>query len=201
MTSPAADTRGYKLDPPRSVDDYVVLGNDLSYVGIVDCAGEPSDADCVQGETEVKGTGITPRDADRIVRNASGTGAEYAVGGWRSNGTTGGKQLTFRGLWGEIHAPEKAVARFLRSAGKGEQIPFHGIKWVGQEKEFDLDGYDGAVMTCRNAVYGNGENETPRAFCVWADHSTVAATEHSRISLPELAELTADLYRTSRVRK
>ncbi|MDQ0938451.1 hypothetical protein [Streptomyces sp. V1I1] len=89
MTYPEADTRGYMLDPPRSVGEYVVLGNDLSYVGIVDCAGEPSDADCFQGETEVKGTGITPRDAGRIVRNASGTGADYAVGGWRPNGTTG----------------------------------------------------------------------------------------------------------------
>ncbi|MDQ0938452.1 hypothetical protein [Streptomyces sp. V1I1] len=120
--------------------------------------------------------------------------------GRRDDGTTEGKWLTFRGLWGEIPDPQEAVARFLRSAGGDEQFPFHGIKWAGPEEEFHLDGYDGAVMTCRNAVHGNGE-DAPRAFCVWADHSTVAATEHSRISLSELAELTTGLYRTSRVRK
>ncbi|MFD5427588.1 hypothetical protein [Streptomyces sp. NPDC127084] len=49
-------------------------------------------------------------------------------------------------------------------------------------------------------VYEGSATRT-RVVCVWADHSTVAATELEGESLQELADLTAELSRTSRVKR
>jgi hypothetical protein len=197
-SGPAADTRGYRLKPPPSVDEYKkrTFWPDASYVGKIDCAGQPSDADCYQGATEVRGIGISPADANRIVKHASGTGNYYS---WGPEGEPGTKGLLFRGLWGEIPDPGEAVDRFLRSIKKGEQLPFSGITITGQTKEFDLDGFDGALMRCQEPKK-TGDN-APKTLCVWADHSTVAGVSASQISLSELADLTSRLYKTSRVKK
>ncbi|MFC4609448.1 hypothetical protein ACFO9E_16715 [Streptomyces maoxianensis] len=205
--SEGADTRGYKLAPPRLVGEYKEhrrFGN--TYVGIVDCAGQPSDADCYAAKTEVWGIGVEPKDANRIVEKATGTGADYVLGDVDAEGA---RYLVFRGLQGRIPDPDKAVARMFRSIEKSEQLPFSfgHTKWVGGPKTFDLEGFKGAVMKCRKSlytfkdVYDGTVTRTPRVVCVWADHSTVAATELADASPSELADLTAELYRTSRVKK
>ncbi|MFF4230238.1 hypothetical protein [Streptomyces sp. NPDC001820] len=207
--SEEADTRGYKLAPPRLVGEYKEnrrFGN--TYVGIVDCAGQPSDADCYAAKTEVWGIGVEPNDANRIVEKATGTGADYVLGDVNAEGA---RYLVFRGLQGRIPDPDKAVARMFRSIEKSEQFPFSfsfsDTKWVGGPKTFDLEGFKGAVMKCRKSlhtvknVYDGTVTRTPHVVCVWADHSTVAATELRHATAPELADLTAELYRTSRVKK
>lgn len=191
------DTRGYRLDPPRKVGVHEQYGDDLRYIGSVDCTGEPSDSDCYAAKTEVQGIGIEQEAADRIVQKASGTGADYLKGPENPRGWW----LAFRGLWGDIPDPEEAHDRFVASMGAGAQIPFRKIEWVGKAEEFPLDGFDGAMMTCREAAYSYDKDKTPHAVCVWADHSTVAATELAETSLPELAKLTEQLYKTSRVKK
>ncbi|GAA3377679.1 hypothetical protein GCM10020367_54290 [Streptomyces sannanensis] len=196
-TTAGADTRGYKLAPPRSVGEYEKRSGDFRYVGKIDCAGQPSDADCYQGATEVIGIGISPRDANRIVRNASGTGAYYRSG--PPEGAADTKWLAFRGLQGDIPEPDQAVDRFFRSIAKREQVPFRGIKLVrGTVEDFGIGGYDGAVMRCRKAK--GTYNGAPEAVCVWADHSTVAAV-NAPLSMSELADLTRQLYKTSRKKK
>ncbi|MCS0638428.1 hypothetical protein NX801_22780 [Streptomyces sp. LP05-1] len=204
--SEEADTRGYRLAPPRSVGEYKEYrryGN--IHVGTVDCAGEPTDADCYAAKTELRGIGIEPDDANRIVHEATGTGADYVTGGLDADGT---RHLVFRGLQGQIPDPGEAVARMFRSIEKDERFPFSFdyTKWVGGPETFELENSADAVMRCRKRlhtfkdVYRNSVTRTPGVICVWADHSTVAATGLLNASPSRPAELTAELYRTSRVR-
>ncbi|OEJ97608.1 hypothetical protein J116_027295 [Streptomyces thermolilacinus SPC6] len=198
-------TRGYRLAPPKSVGPFKAeyLYGD-TYVGVVDCAGAPSDADCYIGATEVGGIGIAPRDANRIIAGATGTGANY----WGREPRMKGRYFFFRGLQGNVPHPEKALRAMLRSIHRKEQEPFRdtGVKWDGPARPVSFPGYEGAVMWCREggelskAVDSGTVTRDPVARCVWADHSTVVATE-SDSSVTELVELTRELHRTARVRK
>lgn len=198
-------TRGYRLDPPRSVGAFQEerrFGD--TYVGRVRCGGMPSDSDCELVQTEVGGIGITPSDARRIVVGASGTGADYEAG---EPGGEYSRYLVFRGLQGNVPDPDAALRAMFRSIDRGEQSPFRpsGEKWDGPPRPVRLDGYEGAVMRCRGGedtyqdVHGTVITR-PVAMCVWADHSTVAATALDT-SVQELRRLTTELYRTARVKK
>ncbi|CAL9279584.1 hypothetical protein [Streptomyces sp. SudanB25_2051] len=203
--SERVDTRGYRLAPPRSVGGMPQkrsFGD--TYVGVVDCEGQPSDADCHQAQTEVWGIGITPRDAHRIIAGATGTGADYRRG---EPGAVGSRYLAFRGLQGPVPDPEAALRRMVLSISRDEQPVFgdYGVRWAGPFRPFPLSGYDRAVMECRQgeyrhtSVYDGSVTRIPRSLCVWADRGTVAATE-SNVSVRELAKLTAELHRTARVK-
>ncbi|MFF8386270.1 hypothetical protein [Streptomyces kanasensis] len=76
-----ADTRGHRLAPPDRVGDYRAerVFRD-THVGRIRCSGQPSDTDCEPYATEVRGIGITPGAAGRIVRGAVGGGALYRRG-------------------------------------------------------------------------------------------------------------------------
>ncbi|MEU2181500.1 hypothetical protein [Streptomyces thermolilacinus] len=197
------DTRGYRLAPPKSVGPFKAeyLYGD-TYVGVIDCDDAPSDADCYIGATEGGGIGITPRDANRIIAGATGTGADY----WQREPDMKGRYFYFRGLQGNVPDPEKALRAMLRSIHRKEQEPFSdaGVKWDGPARPVRFPGYEGAVMWCRKGekLLKDGRTVTgdPVARCVWADHSTVVATQ-SDSSVTELVELTRELHRTARVRK
>lgn len=199
------DTRGYRLAPPKSVGPFKAeyLYGD-TYVGVIDCDDAPSDADCYIGATEGGGIGITPRDANRIIAGATGTGATYRG----QEPEVKGRYFMFRGLQGNVPDPEKALRAMLRSLHRKEQQPFYdgGVKWDGPARPVPFPGYEGAVMWCRKGeeAYKDATSGTvtrdPVARCVWADHSTVVATE-SDSSVTELVELTRELHRTARVRK
>ncbi|MEU7568433.1 hypothetical protein AB0A99_20990 [Streptomyces fradiae] len=196
------DTRGYRLVPPRSLGGMPWSTGLLErYVGVVDCAGAPSDADCYQGQTEVLGIGISPSDANRIVPGAVGSGANY-----HPPGDEYVRYVAFRGLQGRVSDPEKALRRMIDSLHRGEQMPFPpaSLRWDGPYRTVPLGPYDGAVMKCRqgeevHVQAGRPERRTPNNRCVWADRSTVAVTE-ADLPVRKLAELTAELYRTARVK-
>lgn len=200
------DTRGFRLDPPVAFGDFhMTEGYEGSYVGVVECAGEPADSDCLwKARSNMASPGITPEDADRIVRNATGTGADYIR---RSEAPESRNTLVFRGLQGEIRDPEGAARRMMRSIERNEQVPFlqgSHTEWSGPAQDFRIDSAPGAVMICRNSQYSElFETEIVswmEAICVWADQSTVAAIRGYDVSLDELAVLTAELHRTARVR-
>ncbi|MFI1396082.1 hypothetical protein [Streptomyces sp. NPDC020681] len=187
----AEDTRGYKLTPPTSVGEFKKLGRDKDYLGAFNCIGATSDSDCELAAREVNGNGMERSDARAIgITNVSGTGADYRVG--TEDEPAQQKWVTFRGLSGQVADPGKAVERSFRSIKNGEQYPFSWGKQVGSPKTVELDGFKGARMKCQ-------DREAP--ICVWADHSTVAATQSDDLSLSELASLTAELYKTSRTKR
>jgi hypothetical protein len=202
---PEADTRGHRLAPPDRVGDYRAerVFRD-TYVGRISCAGQPSDADCALYATEVRGVGITPGDADRIVRGAVGGGALYRLG---EPDAKDAAYMSLRGLQGEVPDPHAAVKLMFRSLRAGQHHSFRPGAWDGPPRSFPLDGFAGAVMTCRRAVTVDETAAEPaqrrdeEVYCVWADHSTVAFVNRPGGSLPEAADLTAELYRTARVRR
>ncbi|WP_189532809.1 hypothetical protein [Streptomyces roseolilacinus] len=177
-----------------------------SYVGEVGCAGEPAAPDCLRStRADATGPGITPEDADRIVRNATGTGADYIR---RSEAPESQNILVFRGLQGEVPDPERAARRMMRLIEKDEQVPFRRgphVQRSGPYRDFPVEGAPGAVMICQDSDYseviGTEISSWSDATCIWADRSTVAATRGHGIRLDELAALTAELHGTARVRR
>ncbi|WP_228984027.1 hypothetical protein [Streptomyces sp. DH12] len=202
---PEADTRGHRLAPPDRVGDHrAERASRDTYVGRTSCAGQPSDADCALYATEVRGVGITPGDADRIVRGAVGGGALYRLG---EPDAKDASYMSFRGLQGAVPDPRAAVKPMFRSLRAGQHHSFRLGAWDGPPRSFPLDGFAGAVMTCRRTVTVVGtaadaaQRRDEEVYCVWADHSTVAFVNLPGGSLTEAAGLTAELYRTARVRR
>ncbi|KUH39995.1 MULTISPECIES: hypothetical protein [Streptomyces] len=201
-----ADTRGHRLAPPDRVGDYRAerVFRD-TYVGRIRCSDQPSDTDCELYATEVRGIGITPGDADRIARGAVGSGALYRQG---EPDAKDASYMSFRGLQGRVADPGAAVGRMFRSLRANEHYSFRFGAWDGPPRSFPLPGFEGAVMTCRRAVTVKETATDPahrrteeEVYCVWADHSTVAFVNRPGGSLTETADLTAELYRTARVRR
>ncbi|MFI0720202.1 hypothetical protein [Streptomyces sp. NPDC021224] len=210
VTPPAsatgASTYGYAVVPPKTVDGYTADGTSYrKYVGSKSCGYGYYEPLCA-ARVGMRGTGITPADAARIVPESTGTGADYH--------TTTGSLVTFRALQGRVADPRAALYRMIQSIQRGEQTPFvfattadSTSVWTGRSKTVPLSGFKGAVMVClesRNEYYDNAmEGRTTRLldFCVWADHSAVGATMGEGVSLDGLAATTADLYRASRARK
>ncbi|UUS32243.1 MULTISPECIES: hypothetical protein [Streptomyces] len=202
------DTRGFRLDPPVAFADFRMTERYKgSYVGVVGgvvgCAGE--EWDCLKDWSYVTRPGITPEDADRIVRNAVGTGANYIR---RSDIPEAQNRLVFRALQGDVPDPEGAARRMMRSIERNEQVPFQlgpHTKWAWPAQHSRIEGAPGTAMICRHSRYsevaGTEIASSVDATCVWADHSTVAAIKGYDMPLDDLADLAAELHRTARVRE
>ncbi|MCP9958929.1 hypothetical protein [Streptomyces sudanensis] len=201
------DTSGFRLKPPVAFADFRMTDrHEGPYVGVPKCAGGPAAPNCLRStRPDAPGPGITPEDADRIVKGATGTGADYTR---LSKYPEFQDTLVFRGLQGEVSDPGAAARRMLRSIERNEQVPFRqspDMEWQLSAESFPIEGAPEAVMICRSSGYSElfgteivgWRSET----CVWADRSTVAATRTQGIDLKELAALTAELHRTARVRR
>ncbi|MEW2583901.1 hypothetical protein [Streptomyces virginiae] len=195
----SADTKGYKLAFPASVD---------SYQKAPDTAGGPP------ADAPVSGEGKTKADA-LGVQNAHNSTAKYQVG---SDGK--GKQLAANGLWGDIADPEKAVDGYYAGIGQNnKETEKLGFKYelVGTPKAFTPDGFKGAVMKCANIkmisvkpTTGKTPKEMEIPSCAWGDHSTLVGINAadpaalvlggSSGTLDEVAALTAKLYNTARTK-
>ncbi|MDX3532826.1 hypothetical protein PV721_00225 [Streptomyces sp. MB09-01] len=195
----AADTKGYKLAYPASVD---------SYQKAPDASGAPSADAPVTGEGKARAEALG-------VKNPHNATVKYQIG---KDGK--GKQLAANGLWGDISDPEKAIDGYYAGIGhNNNETEKFGFKYelVGSPKEFTPAGFKGAVMKCANikmistkpgASTGPKDVEVPS--CAWSDHSTLvginavdpaaAVLGGSSGTLDEVAALTAKLYNTSRTK-
>jgi hypothetical protein len=199
------DTRGSRLDPPTAIADFRITERYKgSYIGVVECADEHADADCLKDRSNVTRPGITPEDADRIVANATGTGADYER---RSEFPEAQNRLVVRALHGEIPDPEGAARRMMRSIERNEQVPFRlgpHTEWAGPARYSRIEGTPGTAMICRDSLYSEVVGveivSSQEATCVWADQSTVAAIRGYDIRVDELTDLAAALHRTARAR-
>lgn len=190
----SADTKGYKLVAPESVDDFK---KDPSYK-------EPAFTDEDKKEAEASG-----------VKNPARVGMAYTAGDPKNPLT--GKGLSFKGLYGEIADPEKSVDGYFAMAklnaskdGKSD------VTLIGSPKAMTPAGFKGAVMKCQEAKFvikdttTKGPKEFTLPICIWGDYSTlsmVTATDVASLfankpgyTMEQTAEFTAKLYNTARVK-
>ncbi|WP_327385412.1 hypothetical protein [Streptomyces sp. NBC_01207] len=190
----SADTKGYKLVAPESVDDFK---KDAAYK-------EKPFTDEDKKQAEAAG-----------VKNPGRAGMTYTAGDPKNALTV--KGLNFQGLYGEIADPEKAVDGYfamakLNAAKDGKS----DVQLLGSPKEIKPAGFKGAVMKCQEAKFiikdtsTKGPKEFTLPICIWGDYSTlsmVTATDVASVfanktgyTLEQAADLTAKVYNTARVK-
>ncbi|ROQ98012.1 hypothetical protein EDE04_4531 [Streptomyces sp. 2132.2] len=193
----AADTKGYKLVAPETVDDFK---KDPKY------KDTPfSDKD----KTEAEAMGI---------KNPTKVAQQYQAGD--ASNPLSAKALNFSGLYGDIADPEKAVDAYFATAklnaGKDKSM---SVDLIGSPKAMTPSGFSGAVMKCQEMKFTSTSTSTtakgPKEFtlpvCIWGDYSTlsvVSATDLASVlagkagyTLEQTADLAAKLYNTARVKK
>ncbi|MFD7972328.1 hypothetical protein [Streptomyces clavifer] len=195
----ADSTKGYKLTPAASVDDYK---KDPS-------SSAPSGPMTGKEKTDAEAAGI---------KNPSEAGAQYVSGDVATNPLTA-KMLILVGAWGEIDDPASTIDGFFKNAEQ-EAMKDEDSKGslVGSPKNVTPSGFEGALMKCQNMKIVNeeadgtaakGPKEMIMPVCVWADYSTVSAVigfdiggamTNKPMSQDETAALAAKLYNTSRTK-
>lgn len=191
----SADTKGYKLVAPESVDDFK---KDPKYK-------DKSFTDEDKKELEAAG-----------VKNPTQVGMNY-VGGDPANPLSA-KGLNFSGIYGEIADPEKTIDAYFAKArleiakdGKSE------VQLLGSPKAMKPANFKGAVMKCQDIKFTakdtttKGPKEATLPLCVWGDYSTLSMVSASDVAAilagkpgytqEQAAELAAKLYNTARVKK
>jgi hypothetical protein len=114
------------------------------------------------------------------------------------------KNIVFIGVYGKIEDPEKVLdatmAEFKKNT-KGSDT-----KLIGDPKEVEPDGLDGALMKCQQAESKNKLTGVVQNthMCLWADYSTIGIVEPIQgaagTSLDEAAKLAADVRNDVRVK-
>ncbi|MFJ5043044.1 hypothetical protein [Streptomyces sp. NPDC088719] len=202
----ADSTKGYKLTPPASVEDYTKNPS------------KPAASGPATGQDKAEAEAMGVKDANKA-------GAQYQSGS--KDNPLAQKVLIFEGVWGEISDPAKTLDGAFAKAEKnmtkdadagGTTSDGNKASWVGSPKEFKPDGFDGALMKCQelkvdtsqgSSASTKGPKEFAMPVCIWADYSTVgivagvdvasALTEKS-VPQEEMADLAAKLYNTSRTK-
>lgn len=195
-SSVSADTKGYKLAFPATVDTFAQKNG-----------AQPSSGAPLDGDAKAKAEAIG-------VKNPHSSAASY------SNSPDGkGKFLSASGLWGDISDPEKAVDAYYASIGLNKDAEKLGFKYelIGTPKEFTPSGFKGAVMKCaeiKMTLIKEAKPGMPKEMkipsCAWADYSTMTGvnladqlaglTGSSSGSLDDVSKLVAKLYNTSRIK-
>ncbi|MFF1557322.1 hypothetical protein [Streptomyces sp. NPDC058279] len=191
----AADTKGYKLVAPQSVDDFK---QDPKYQ-------QKPFTDQDKKEAEAAG-----------IKNASQVGMEYLAGDPKNPLSM--KALNFQGVYGQIADPEKtvdgyfAMAKLKAAEGKKDVT----AELVGSPKEINPAGFKGAVLKCQEIkmtfkdTASKGPKDMTVPVCIWGDYSTLSVVSASDVAsilagrpgytMEQTADLTAKLYKTARVK-
>ncbi|WP_411079040.1 hypothetical protein [Streptomyces sp. cmx-18-6] len=195
----AASTKGYKLTPAASVDDY------------------KQDPAKKKPETPLAGEEKAKAEA-MGVKNSHDVSAEYMSGDIKKNPLTT-KLLMLTGTWGEIEDPEKVIDGSFKNAEKEAAMSKDSEgTLVGSPKAVKPAGFEGALMKCQDVkvvnekadgTVQNGPKEMTLPVCIWADHSTLGvvfgldiggAMTNKSMTQDEVAALAAKLYDTSRTK-
>ncbi|MEW2138663.1 hypothetical protein AB0892_19040 [Streptomyces sp. NPDC005409] len=195
----AADTKGYKLVAPESVDDFK---KDPKYK-----AKPFTDSD--KKEAEAVG-----------VKNPTQVGMEYKAGD--PSNPLSAKVLQFTGVYGEIADPEKAVDAYFAEAKRSTvKDDKDGVaELIGSPKAMTPAGFKGAVMKCQELKLTPKKSSSTTApqikeitipLCIWGDYSTLTVVSASDLAavlgggkgytMEQTSELAAKLYNTARVKK
>ncbi|MFE7140162.1 hypothetical protein ACFVAG_20660 [Streptomyces sp. NPDC057644] len=195
----ADSTKGYKLTPAASVDDYK---QDPS-------KKKPESAMSGKDKTEAEAMGV---------KNPHEVGAQYVSGDLKTNPLLA-KMLMLQGVWGEVEDPEKVIDGSFKNA-EDEAAASEDTKGslVGSPKSVSPADFEGALMKCQDVKVINdkadgtaqkGPKEMTMPVCIWADYSTVGvvigldiggAMTNKPMTQDETAALAAKLYNTSRTK-
>ncbi|MEV7541473.1 hypothetical protein [Streptomyces sp. NPDC089915] len=191
-------TKGYKLVAPPSVAEF-------------------------QQDPKYKEQPMSDKDKQEAaaagINNATQVGMNYQTGDPKNPLTT--KALQFKGYYGDVADPEKAVdglfAMAKQNVGKNDGKTKSEL--LGSPKEMSPAGFKGAVMKCQEVKFTStstdpsykGPKEFTLPICIWGDYSTVSminAADAGALlagkpgyTLEQTADLTAKLYNTARVKK
>ncbi|GGY83594.1 hypothetical protein [Streptomyces nitrosporeus] len=195
----ASDTKGYKLTPAASVDDYKKSGDGGGKSGPL------------TGEEKAKSEAMGVKSPNEV-------GAEYESGDMAKNPLTA-KALMLKGVWGEIADPAKTLdGAFAGAKLEMEKEEDSDVSLVGSPEAVEPAGFEGALMKCQTFKVVNeeadgtvqgGPKEILTPVCIWADHSTVgivigidvgAAMTNKAMPTADVAALAAKLYNTSRTK-
>ncbi|MFE2936450.1 MULTISPECIES: hypothetical protein [unclassified Streptomyces] len=194
----ADSTKGYKLTPAASVDDYK---NDSS--------GGASSPMTGESKTKAEGMGV---------KNPQQTVAQYSAGTKENELSI--KGLTLQGIWGDVTDPAKVIDNSFTNTENDMQKKNKDLQYslVGSAQAKTPSGFKGALMKCQDLKVTNSKGDGtakngPKEFtiptCVWADYSTVGVVSGVDVALSmagkgmsqdDLAALTAKLYNTSRTK-
>ncbi|MFE6835682.1 hypothetical protein ACFVFI_12745 [Streptomyces sp. NPDC057705] len=192
----AADTKGYKLVAPESVDDFK---KDPKHK---ESAFTPAE------KKEVEGVGM---------KNPTKVNMGYQSGD--PSNPLAGKLLNFSGFYGELADPEKAVDAYfaLAKLEAAKEESKMTVDLVGSPKTMNPAGFKGGVMKCQEAKFTSkdpaykGPKEFTLPICIWGDYSTLGTATpmemaslisgKSGYTLDQTAEITAKFYNTARVKK
>ncbi|MEE1811558.1 hypothetical protein [Streptomyces sp. BE133] len=195
----ADSTKGYKLTPAASVDEYKKQS----------MGSTPSAPLTGSGKTEAEKLGI---------KNPQQTVAQYSLGSEENPLTV--KSLKLQGIWGDVTDPAKVIDNSFTNTEKDMKKSNNGLEYslVGSPKAVTPSGFKGALMKCQDMKMINskgdgtakgGPKEFTAPICVWADYSTVGvltgidvaqSMAGKGMSQDDVAALTAKLYNTSRTK-
>ncbi|MFJ7268090.1 hypothetical protein ACIQV3_15810 [Streptomyces sp. NPDC099050] len=194
----SASTKGYKIVPPATVNDFKKG----------DAAGSSKMDDEQKKRTE--GIGI---------KNPTKVGQDYAISDPAKPLET--KSLSFSGFYGEIADPAKTLdASFamFKASSMDEKNKDSDVQFLGSPETFKPAGFSGALMKCQEMKMVSKKPSTnplePKEItvpvCVWTDYSTMGLTMAIDVSkvmtggkgytLAQTAELHAKLYNTARTK-
>nr|WTB31237.1 hypothetical protein OG781_18635 [Streptomyces sp. NBC_00830] len=195
----ADSTKGYKLTPAASVDEYKKQST----------GSTPSTPMTGASKTKAEEMGVTK--PQQIV-------TQYSMGSEQNELTL--KSLTFQGVWGEVADPAKVIDNSFTNNENDMKKNNTGMEYslVGSPKAVTPSGFKGALMKCQDMKVTNSKGDGtakggPKEFtlpiCVWADYSTVGVVTGVDVALSmtgkgmsqdDVAALTAKLYNTSRTK-
>ncbi|MFC8224378.1 hypothetical protein [Streptomyces sp. NPDC057287] len=195
----ADSTKGYKLTPAASVDDYKQN------------SARPAASKPLTGKDKAEAEAMG-------IKNPTQVTAQYVSGDEKNPLTM--KQLLLTGFWGEVTDPAKVVDGAFKNAelemAKGEDS--EKVSLVGDPEAVEPEGFEGALMKCQSLRTVNdeadgsvekGPKEVVTPVCVWTDYSTVgivvgvdvgAMMTNKAMPQADVAALAAKLYNTSRTK-
>ncbi|MGW6943766.1 hypothetical protein ACWGF3_32825 [Streptomyces xanthophaeus] len=192
----SADTKGYKLVAPETVDDFK---KDPKYT-------EPTFKDTEKKELEAAGM----KDPQQV-------GMNYQSGDPKN--PLSAKGINFKGYYGELADPEKTVDGYFAMAklNAAKDSKEAEVELIGSPKTINPAGFKGAVLKCQEIkvtpkdTTAKGPKDLTLPVCIWGDYSTlsmVTATDLASVlagkpgyTLEQTAEFAAKLYNTARVKK
>ncbi|MEW2135589.1 hypothetical protein AB0892_03100 [Streptomyces sp. NPDC005409] len=197
----SADSKGYQLVAPESVDAYKKTGQ----------GSAPAELNAEQ-KKEAADAGVNNARTVSGLYNAAGT----------DPAKVGGRRLSFDGLYGDIADPATALDHYFahvtkkgfKGDGKARGLT---MERIGSPRAVKPAGFEGALMkgqdvkVTRDKEAGapkDGAAEFQFPVCAWSDYSTLAGvnvfeltqsmTGGKGASQEEVAALAAELYKTAR---
>lgn len=195
----SASTKGYKIVPPATVNEFKKSAKDSTDNKMDDEEKKRTEGIGIKNPTKV-GQGYEISDPAKPLES---------------------KSLNLTGFYGEIADPAKTLDSsfaMFKASSMEEKNKDSDVQFIGSPETFKPAGFSGALMKCQEMKIVSKKPSTnplePKEItfpvCIWADYSTMGVTMSIDIgkvmtggkgyTLAQTAELNAKLYNTARVK-